>query len=124
MEGVMRKYKDLFPDVPRWCKGVVRKIIEGEEVVKKMFDRWSKANLKVNRGKSEVGHAKVAYLGYVVCQRKLDCVQVKVSVGNSTKALRKFGENFTDIVILRKNKRCMWNNLCQEAFECLNIISW
>jgi hypothetical protein len=108
--------------------------------IRALFQRLSEANLTINLGKSEIGHAFITYLGHQVGQGKVLPKEAnveaidKLSVPTSRKEVmkflgtvgyyRKFCRNFSEIAapltnLLQKNKRFEWSGKCQLAFESL-----
>ena len=108
--------------------------------IRELFERLANANLTINLGKSEIGHAKITYLGYSVGNGQVTPRQAKVqaidlfSVPKNRKGIlkflgtvgyyRKFCQNFADVAmpltnLLSKNVKFKWSPECQVAFETL-----
>lgn len=108
--------------------------------IRELFVRLADANLTVNLAKSEIGQAKITYLGFNVGQGQVMPRQAKVQaiekfpVPRNRKAVlrflgtvgyyRKFCQNFSDVAmpltnLLSKNVKFHWSSQCQVAFETL-----
>ena len=98
-------------------------------------DRLAAANVTVNLTKSDFGHAKVIYLGHVVCMGKVTPVEAKIKciaeypIPENRKGLmrflgmagyyKKFCKNFSDIAVPLKSKdqKYHWTSNCHRAFD-------
>ena len=108
------------------------------EHTKALFDRLSQAKLTVNLSKSQIGKAKITFLGHEIGQGEVKPVNAKVEAiahfpqPQTKKELmrflgmagyyRKFCRNFSDVVspltnLLAKNTKFVWNEECRLAFE-------
>jgi len=108
--------------------------------IEELFERLASANLTVNLAKSEIGQAKITYLGFSVGQGQVMPKQAKIqaidnfSVPKNRKAVlrflgtvgyyRKFCQNFADVAIpltnlLSKNVKFKWSSECKVSFETL-----
>ena len=108
-----------------------------------LFTKLAAANLTVNLKKSEFGHARVTYLGYVVGQGQVKPVTSKVEAIHSfqvpankkelmrflgmARYYRKFCRNFSVVTapltnLLRKHQPYVWSPVCQQAFENVKAI--
>ena len=111
--------------------------------IHQLFERVSMANLTVNLVKSEFCNATVEYLGHIVGQGQIKPVKAKVEVivsfpvPKSKKELMRFlgmagyyrkccpncstiAHSLTDL--LGKDKRFVWSEQCQKAFESVKAI--
>ena len=108
------------------------------EYSKALFDRLTQAKLTVNLSKSQIGKAKVVFLGHEVGQGEVRPKNSKVEAivnfpqPQTKKELmrflgmagyyRKFCRNFSDVVspltnLLAKNAKFVWTDECNQAFE-------
>ncbi|XP_068247994.1 uncharacterized protein [Palaemon carinicauda] len=106
--------------------------------LKEVLLRLRKAGLTINLKKSDFGHAKIQYLGYVVGSNEVAPVDAKVkdiiAIQPPTSRrevqrflgmvgyYRRFCENFSDVVapltsLTSSKKRFNWTDDCKTAFE-------
>ena len=132
LEGCTVFIDDVAIVSPTWTIHLAR--------TRKFFERLRKAKLTVNLAKSEVGKAKVTYLGYTVGQGEVVPKKAKVEaiqrfpVPTTKKHVmqflgvvgyyRKFCKNFAEVSVpltdlLCKSRKFEWLPACQTAFEAL-----
>ena len=109
-------------------------------ILKKIFERVAAAGLTLSRDKCQFCRYELRYLGYVVDRRGLRVDQEKVSAILSIKTptcvselrsflgmaswYRRFVRDFSSISavltnLLKKNRKWLWSDECQEAFQKL-----
>ena len=111
---------------------------EHMESVRALFNRLSEAKLTVNLAKSQLGKAKVKFLGHIIGQGVVEPAKAKVeAVINFPKPTtkkevmrflgiagyyRKFCKNFSDVIapltsLLNKKAKFVWSDECNSSFE-------